>query len=271
MSHDATFRMDADNMDASFTSTETWEADRDAPAALYVGKIYSNSDIRDTLVAWHNDAHVQDVRYLVETGFPPAMIASLTSWPTARISRLIGRSRRRRKFTGGRTRQNLDPILRMPVMHGIVSQFVMSVEHQLQFWGSRRLTARILKNACEHIRFIAPDLAEQIPPSGLFHIATAVLNRHVHTTVCAHCRHRYAVLTEKSAVTGKLAFACPTCRMLSMMIPIRTGRTFKVEESVTSFDALQLRKPFSRCSRRGGGGAMVRHAVALAYRYAAVA
>lgn len=246
-------------------------ADGHTPSPLCVGVARSNSDIRDTLVAWHNEAHVQDVRYLVEAGFPPSMIASLTSWPTARISRLIGRSRRRRKFTGGRTRQNLDTILRVPVMHGVISQFVMSVEHQLRFWGSQRLTARILRVACEYVHLIAPDLAEQIPPSGLFHVAAAVVNGHAHSAVCLQCRHRYVVLGEKCAVTGDNSFACPMCRMLSMMIPLRAGRSFKVEESVTSFDSLLLRKPFARCNRRGGGGAMVRHAVALAYRYAAVA
>lgn len=198
----------------------------------------------------------RDARVLAEMGFGPGIISTLTGWPS-KYGRVVC-ERYGRRHRGGKARSELAEIVKVPMCHSAISQFVMAVEHQLEYWGDTRLTTRVLVRAIQYTQDMFPDAMAMIPVSGLYTIAAEALKKTVKTVQCKHCRGSYAQISLASGLTGMVLFDCPVCRMFNLMLK---SRKHSVEDCVpTSFADLKLNEPFMRYVSKGADRNVV-HAI----------
>lgn len=219
----------------------------------------------EMIYEWGHSERVREVRVLADLGLGPRIIAELTTWPSSLVSKLSEKAGRRSR--GGKARTELANLVKMPLVHAAISQFVQAVEHQAEFWGDTRLTSRIFVRAHQFAQSAMPDALAWVPASGLYSIATETMQKTVRTTTCRTCKYCYAQMSLESRLTGLTVFDCPLCRLLNMMLP---SQRRSIQNCVpTSFADLNLREPFKRFLARPADPADVRAVFALAYGAAA--
>jgi len=204
---------------------------------------------------------VEDAKQLARMGLGPSVIAELTGWQHSFARQVCekvgGRSR------GGRMRTGLLEILRVPVLHATCSRFVMAIEHQLQFWGEKRLTSRVFLGAVHYVNITMPDEIKQIPASALYSIAVETVKRTVKVTCCSRCRGSYAQASLESRLTDMIVYDCPFCRQVAAIIPNRSKNGEPVIP--VSLSELNLRGTLSRYPSKGADGVEVRAVLDLVH------
>lgn len=222
---------------------------------------WESNPSQEIVYEWSNSERVNEVRVLAALGLGPTIIAELTQWPCNFVRKLCDKAGRRSR--GGKARTELGDLIKMPLVHAAVSQFVQAVEHQAEFWGDTRLTSRVFVRAYEFAQMSLPDAIEYVPASGMYSIATKTMERTVRTMTCKTCKYCYAQMSLESGLTGMTVFDCPLCRLLNLMLP---SQRRSIQNCVpTSFADLNLKEPITRFLARPADPADVRAVFALAY------
>lgn len=218
----------------------------------------------DTQVASRGVSSGERLEYakaLAMLGLGPSVIADLTGWQATFAKKIcvsMGTT-----VKGGRMRSSLLEIMRVPVLHSTCSRFVMAIEHQMQFWGENRLTARSFMGAVNYIKATMPAEAMQIPSTALYSIAVETAKRTMKTVTCSRCRGHYAQASLESRLTDMLVYDCPFCRQIAAIIP---GKGRRAEtEMPTSMAELNLRGAITRFPSKGAEGTTVRAVMGLVY------